>query len=394
MLKKQLTVDIIICLIIIIFLEFFSLTLLDDSIKFLVLFATGILLMVNYFIALLIHKPIRKHPLDNLVLLFIFSMILSSFMAYIYWDQSFFSSLKDYRSFYIYFLYFFLVYLNVSSERIERIIILLFFLSLLIFLIDFITFPNPLFSWRDEERRNGITMFFFGQGFTFLGAFYYLERFFYKKNIFHLIWFVLSFGCLFMLTQSRMNLLALGLGFFFILISSNLKRRYLSAILLFIVAGIFFSSSNLFNGIKEATKDEAHFYKKDTRLLAQNYFLTELQGGVPTVLLGNGVPSEKSRLGLESINGEFYTSDVGLTGVFSYFGILGVIIWILFFYSVFKVKNIQNSVYLKAYFITLLTTAFTGFSIFDPGYMPATILCLYLVRSKTSIDDSVKSLDD
>ena len=32
----------------------------------------------------------------------------------------------------------------------------------------------------------------------------------------------------------------------------------------------------------------------------------------------------------------------------------------------------------------LLTTAFTGFAIFDPGCMPATIIVLYLFRCETT----------
>ena len=388
--RNRLLFDAIIVIVIIQFLNFFSLSSIDESsFRLTILRGTGFLLMVVSFMGLLFQKGIKKHPLDALVLMYTFSIIISTFMANLYWEQSFYDSVKEYRFFYIFFIYFILIFFNVSPDRIERIIILFFFISLAIFLIDFITFPDPIFSWRNEERRNGITIFFFGQGFTFLGGFYFLNRFFCKKNLFHLMFFLLSFVCLFMLTQSRMNLLALVLGFFFTFLNSDFKKKYIITVILGIAGIIFYASSDMFKGIKEDSEEQAKFYKEDVRLSAHKYFLTELQGGVPTMLLGNGLPSSGSNLSIASVKGHtmgYWEADVGLTAIFSYFGLLGVIIWVLFFYNVFKMPNTHNSIYLKSYFITLLTTAFVALSIFDPGYMPATILVLYLCRCETSKD--------
>jgi hypothetical protein len=392
LLKASTIIDIIIFFVIILFLQFFSFTKIEDS-KLLQYgtLAFGLLLTVISFFGFLFKKGITKHPLDKLVFIFIISMITSSFLANAYWNQSFFSSLRSYIFFYIYFLYFFLIVFNVSAERIKTLLIILFFISLVIFLIDYVTFPNPLFSWREEERRNGITIFFFGQGFTFAGAFYFLSNYFNRNKIMYLFLFFLSFFCLFFLTQSRMNLLALVLGFFFVLLLSDFKRKYVLALVVIIAGITFYFSTSVFKGIKETTKEEAKFYKENIRLDAENYFLTELQAGVPTMLFGNGVPSDNSDLGVETTNANlmgYWTSDVGLTGIYSYFGLLGVIIWISFFYFAFKVKITGDSIYVKAYFLMLLTAAFTGFAIFDPGYMPATILLLYLLRCETSIDHS------
>lgn len=310
-------------------------------------------------------------------------------MANWYWDQSFMTSLKGYIYFYIYALYFLLVLLDVSSKRIELIVKLFFFSTLIVFLIDFVTFPDPLFSWRSEERRDGITIFFYGQGFTFLGAFYYLNKFFIDKKVYHLVWFLLASFCLFNLTQSRMNLLALVVGFFILLLSSDFKRKYLLSFFLIAVTITVYYSSSVFNGIKDASTDQAQYYKEDIRLMAHNYFIYDLQGGMPTVMFGNGVPFADSNLGLATEKAAalgFWTADLGLTGIFSYFGIFGVVIWLLFFYSVFKMKNLSNVIYLKVYFVTLLTTAFVAYAIFEPGFMPATILALYLVRCYTTED--------
>src|SRR5699024_9011618 len=95
--------------------------------------------------------------LDKLVLIFIISFFLSAFMAKIYWNQSIFTSVKSTFYFYIFFLYFVLHFLELQEERVIFLIKILFFISLVVFVIDYITFPQPLFSYRTGERRGGIT---------------------------------------------------------------------------------------------------------------------------------------------------------------------------------------------------------------------------------------------
>ena len=385
MVKNQFIVDGIITAILILFLKFFSLILIEDTSKLnsIGVLASGVFLGVFTCYGLLFNKEFERKKLDKFVLFFILCIIISMVMANLFWDQTFIDSCKEYKNFYIYFLYFIPIFLNIESKRLKRILIILFVLTLGIFLIDYVTFPDPLFAGRNEERRDGITIFFFGQGFTFLGGFYFLNKYIIEKKIIYLVLFGIACICLFLLTQSRMNLLALGLGFFLILLASNFKKKSLVAISIVAIGIIVYTSTKVFSGVKEASQDQSQNYKEDIRLQAQNYFLSQFQGGMPTMIFGNGLPSSDSKLGLESMRGNlmgYWTADVGLTGIFSYFGLLGVLIWLLLFYYVFKIKVSENSLYIKAYFLALLSTAFTGYSIFDPGYMPSTVLALCLLR--------------
>ena len=385
MFKNNWIVDALIVLIIIVFLRFFSFTLVEENSKLgtLGIIGPGILLSIFTLYSYIFKKGIEKKVIDRFIIYFIFCMVLSTVTANLYWDQSFIVSLKEYKYFYIYFLYFLPILLNIEKERLNRILIILFLFSVFIFLIDFVTFPDPLFSYRTEERREGRTIFFFGQGFTFLGGFYFLNKYVTEKKIIFLILFAIACGCLFLLTQSRMNLLALGLGFFLIFLTSNFSKKYFIAFALVVISTVVYTSTNIFSGVKEASKDQSQNYKEDIRLQAHNYFLTSFQGGPATVIFGNGFPSADSKLGLESLRGNllgYWTADVGLTGIFSYFGLLGVLVWLLLFYYVLKIKVSENSMYIKGYFLALLSTALTGYSIFDPGYMPATILALSLLR--------------
>ncbi len=384
--KTEVLTDIAVFLVITVFLQLFSLTLLSNkSIQWQMVLLAGFFLIALSIYGILFTKGVKFYAFDKLVIFYILCMIMSSIMAKVYWNQSFSSSLKSYSFFYIYFLYILLIIFKVSTARIERLIVLFFFISLLVFLVDYITFPNPLFSWRNEERRNGVTIFFYGQGFCFLGAFYFLNKYFQENKIKQILLFSFSSFCLFFLTQSRLILIGLVLGFFLILLSSNFKKKYLVGIFVLIAGSILYTTATVFNGIKDASKDEAQYYKENIRLEAQNYFLTELQGGTPTMIFGNGIPANNSKLGIETDTANtfgYWAADVGLTGIFNYFGLVGVITLLLIFFYVFKLKNTKDSSYLKAYCMVLLSTAFTGFSLFDPGYMPATIFVLYLTRTE------------
>ena len=383
--RNQLIIDSIIIGTVLIFLKFFSLTLIDETSKFnsIGILGLGVLLAIITFYSLTFKNNLNENRLDKYVLFLILSMIISMIMADLFWDQTFIDSFKEYKYFYIFFLYFIPNFFKIESDRLQKIIVIMFGLSVIVFLIDYITFPDPLFSYRTEERREGMTIFFFGQGFTFLGGFYFLNKYITERKLMYLLLFGVAGGCLFLLTQSRMNLLALSLGLFLILLTSNFKKKYFIAAALFVLGIITYTSTDILSGIKEASQDQTKNYKEDIRVQAHNYFLTQFQGGTPTIILGNGFPSADSKLGLESLRGNllgYWTADVGLTGIFSYFGIFGVLIWLLLFYYVFKIKVSENSIYIKAYFLALLSTAFTGYSIFDPGYMPSTVLALSLMR--------------
>lgn len=370
---------------IIIFLQFFSFTKIPDDSTVLsaAVFGLGVLMLIIALITILFKNGLVLFTIDQFLIFFIISIFLSFLTAYAYWDQPIVASLLSYRLFYIYFLYFVFVYLDFSRIETERILIVLFFFTLIIFLINYKTFPDSLFSLRSEERRDGMTVFFYGQGFTFLGAFYFLNRYLNNKKFFDLLFFLIAAIFLFFLTQSRMILMGLFLGFFLLLFLSKIKYKFYLSALVLILAGSVYLATDLFKGIKEQNIEQAQFYTEDVRVNAHEFFFFTLQGGWPTVIFGNGYPARGSKLEQITYYGQdngFYTSDVGLTGIFSFFGILGVIAWLYFFYIAFFTKFGEEFNYLKAYFLAVFITAATGYSLFDPGYMPATVMALYLIR--------------
>lgn len=382
----------------IIFLDYFSFKEISTTSVFNTpaIFVCGIVMIGITIFNLLFREGVHLLSLDITVLLFIGNMLVSFWMANFYWDQSFFASLVGYRYFYIYFLYFFFIFLNFTSAEVEKILKIFFFLSLVVFLVDLITFPDPIFANRDEERRGGITVFFSGQGFTFLGGFYYLNRFVNEKKKIYLLFFFLAAYCLFFLTQSRMNLAGIFLGGLFILLFSQIRYRYIITGLAVIALIGVYSFTDIFESVKETNKMEMQYYEENIRLSAQEFYLYELQGGRASVLFGNGYPGKNSKLEKLHKDGNllgYFVSDVGVIGLFSFFGIIGVLLWLSLFIKVIRLPSLINakSNYPKAYFLSLLPSAIAGYSLIDSGYMAATVFALFITRCSLTEANTISS---
>ena len=378
--------------IVILLLQFFSFKYLPDGIANYSAFFAGVAILGMFLFLLLFKKRQgERHSLDIIVGLFIFSMFFALINANIYWGQSTFFSLIGFKFYYIYFLYFVFVYISFPQIDAEKIMLLFFYLSVIVFLINAITFPNVIFAWRSEERREGSSFFFYGQGFTALGGFYFLNKYFDKRNLFHLGLFIVSFLCLFFLTRSRNNLIGMALGSLVMILFAKIKNKgQVIAIFLSFVAVVASFSDKIMSKISAESVNQVANYSSDIRYIAHKYFLTTFQSGPLTYLFGNGYPYGNSNLQREidklSAGFGFYDSDLGFTGLFIHFGILSILAWLLIFYKVATLKSNKKStnyIYIKSYFAMLAASALTGFSVFDPGYMPATIFALYILRMET-----------
>ncbi|RXK87351.1 hypothetical protein [Filimonas effusa] len=371
---------------ILLLLQLFNFKLLPEAISAQLSAVAGLGLIAFYLYLRFTRKGayLKRFFLDKLVWLFLACMLVSAIAASIYWDQSFYTSLIGYKYFYAYFIYLIMAKAFMSKEDADKIIKFFFFATLIVFLINRITFPNSLFAWRSEERREGITLFFFGHGFTALGGFYFLDKFFRERKIINLVWYILAFVCLFLLTRSRMNLVGLLLGGGVILYYSQFRwKKIFTAFLLIATAILLTYSEKIINVVVSETSEQFSKADEDVRSQAHAYFLSEFQPDFVTYLSGNGYPYGNSPLQKVLSNASFYgfyPADLGFTGLLTYFGIFAVLVWMLMFFQVFFRSRGKDVLFLKAYFLMLLSTCITGYSVFDPGYMPATAIALFLLR--------------
>lgn len=370
-------------------LNFFSYSKFDSSQFFLFIEIVNFIPIVFYFAYIILTKKKRKGYFSLPVSIFIASIIFGAISAYIYYYQSLIQSIIASHIFYPFFTYLLLVQLEFKKEDLLTVIKIVFWITILVFIIDFFTFPDTLFAWRsdDREERAALGLFFYGQGFTVFGALIYLENFLRTNKFRYLIPFIVAFVFIVFLTGSRTYVFALGISSIFIIVYS-LKNmgsqatkifRTISLFLLGYVA-IYYLQDHFLNLI-DLTKDQFSNYSGDIRLKSIIYYATEFQKGIFTQLFGNGCPSPHSGLGTKIIFAEFngyYASDIGIVGLWSYFGVLSVLAWIIIFIKVFNKRYLRQNIAIYAFFIYIFINSFLTATLIDPGYIIAYIYALYL----------------
>lgn len=363
--------------------------------------------VVIYFSHIIFTERRRTGYFSLPVSIFILSLILGSISAFIYYHQSFIQSFTVSSIFFPFFTYLMLVQLDLKKDDILQIVKLIFWVTLFIFSLDFYTFPDTLFATRSEEieTRKSLGIIFDGLGFTILGALFYLQRYLITNKIYNLIPFIIASVFIIFLTGSRTYLFALIASSLFVIIydllnvNSKKNKAYtiLSLFGIFSIA-IYYLQTHLLN-LVDITKDQFSNYSDDIRLESINYYTTTFQKGFFTQLCGNGFPHSESELGLIRANAHesgYFESDIGIIGLWSYFGLLSVIAWIFIYIRVFNKKYIRQNIVVVAFFIYIFINSFLTFTIFDPGYMLAYIYALYLFNTRhinKKVSPSVKVLN-
>ncbi len=371
----------------IIVLSFFDLVLIDQNMVKKVGILIYVVMIAGYLY--LLKDPIQPGIKDSFglpVYLLFISFIISMIPAYIYHDQTIIESIRSSLVFYVFLLYFILFKLDFTYEDIMKLSIILFFISLLVYAINLYTFPNSWFTNDNMySRRGGLTMRFSGQGFTFLGAFFFLSKFCRTGKIYFFLIYAVGFCFLTLLSESRVQLVACLFSTLFILLyhRKEIKRYFISVVPLFLIAvaaGVYYLQSYV-SGLYLLLHQEAGSFTMNIRYAALKYFTNDFQTNSVTKIFGNAYPFYPGKYSAFFEKAHFYrywTEDLGLIGFWVYFGILGVIAWLIIFKKAFFWKTTNNNIYLKTYFIYLFSTIALGWAIFSPGYMITTVFALFL----------------
>lgn len=374
-------------------LHFFSYSLFEDSEQIMnglkIINSIPIIILIYQII---INKNWRKGYFHKPIILFISSTIIGVISALVYYDQTIVQSWKALDVFYPFFTYLLLIKLRTKKDDILFVVKIVFWITIGVFIIDLLTFPTPIFAWRSEERetRTAIGIFFYGQGFTVLGALIYLNKYLESKKSIFLIPFIIASICIMFLTGSRIYLLALGISaifmvFYFIYNSKLTKKKiyFITIFCFFIVVLSYFLLDFILNLIN-ITNEQFSDFSNDVRYDCIIYYTTEFQKNFSTYFFGSGYPHFKSELGYKILNARetgFYESDIGLIGVWIYFGFLSIIAWIMIFWKVFNKKYIQMNLSVVAFFIFIFFNSFFVYTLFDPGFILSYIFALYLFKT-------------
>ncbi|WP_162996541.1 hypothetical protein [Mucilaginibacter celer] len=363
-------------------LKFFSFKALDNSISN-PLQLVGALICVYYAFVNRNKKLARQGDFYKPIMIFLTGVFISDITCLLFHDQDISNSLIGQRAFYCYFMYFFLYHIDADEKFMLSVFKFMFICVFLINTLDIIMIGNPPFSWRVDERRSSVSIFYYGRGFLILGSFYYLQEFLKKKN---LIYFAIYGICTLysFLNVSRMLTIGVTLGSALIFLRYSRKGFANFFIIIIILVGVAIVLSvyadKILGSLFDLTQKQLSSSDSDVRTGAYNYFFTSFQPSVWTQIFGNGVPYNSA---YEDLNDKIRevakarVGDVGLVGVWVYFGFLAVISWLMVFYRTLLKKISDDQLFIRAYMIVIFAEAFTGFATHNPEIMPTTIFALY-----------------
>jgi len=354
------------------------------------------ILLLGY--RLLIDKTLKRGYFTGAVCVFILSMILAAIPASIYHYQGFLDSIRTSGRFYPFFMYLFLIQVDYSKKEILQVVKVFFWATLVVFVIDVKTFPDSIFGWRIWdllETRGSFSFIFFGQGFTVLGAFFYLRKFLLEKKILYLLPFIIAVLFMAFLTGARSYIIGLLAGSLFMILMYFIKaefspRKIIMLIIIFAVfsSGIIYGKQYITN-FMDITQEQLGDYDSDTRNECIKFYSGEFQKNIVTKILGNGYPRLETPLGQAFAQAEdkgFYTSDIGIVGVWTHFGLLAVLAWVLIFKKAFRKDLLYQNLFIVAFFIYLLTNSIFTYTLFDGGYILSYIYAIFLYEE--TIDES------
>ncbi len=350
----------------------------------------------NYFFGLLLLIPVipviknfieqRNRGYFTLpVTLLLLSILISAVSARIFWDLgmnfAIFGSLFKGAG---YFFYFYLVSKNIDIKVIEKTIIVIGLMFIAVFLTSFIIYPKLIVYYSDQSQPTSYVqrIFINGDGFLFLFYFLSLNKYKSSKGLLWIVFLLLSSLCI-VLNQTRVYLASTFIITLFYLLQST--NFFLKVVLLIVCAvGFFFiSETSFYETMQRRTKNDVQSGNNYIRVEAANYFLTDFQPSIFTRIFGNGTSYGEGNSYTEFVNTIqakrlYYIEDIGFLGLYTYFGILAVIAYLIIFYKAFTAKLLSEHAYARMFIIFLLFTGLTTSATFNPGFIIPIVFAIYL----------------
>lgn len=319
-----------------------------------------LLLLLAYFVvnvSKLPNTPMKPFVLGLMCLPFV-SIIGSSTIH----GQSFTEGFRT-TMFTFSYIFFFLMYLlKVKARIILKMCIAFGAFWVAMEAVQQLTYPTIWFATRYDtfdnaiEIRNGVYRYNMeGREFGLILLFYSFQKYLQTPKRKFLLGIILGLVGIYLLATRQIMVASILCLLYGMVALHKIKISSFLAILA-IVLLLYFNMDTLFGDYIEMTQDVD---EDDVRVLSYNFYGLEYNHGqfLP-FLLGNGLEGDSSYgKEIEKLQDYgLYRADVGVVGMYSWYGIIYILLIIAFFVYIFK-KHRLIDLYLKMYVLYMLVTS-------------------------------------
>ena len=290
-------------------------------------------------------------------------------------------------------IFFILMRIRVPIEMIEKVVICFGLTYIVCYFIQFANPYNVMFNLgmvEDEfrESRGIIRIIFPGAGVMWLFTAMATTKLTSNTNQYKFFWFIiLILGIILPFMQATRTYIVPTILIYCYHFSRTLSLSKKVVIgFVFIFAAIFVSDFEIpvIEGLLEQSEQQSDEGTKDIRYIAATYFLTEFSPSPINKILGNGMGHEQAEYGQlmkQLAQKGLFIPDIGILGIYAYYGILPIIAWAMIGYKVYNYKIPERYLYLKYYFFYVYFSAITGSSFYHIHYLITTIFALYIFQT-------------
>lgn len=338
----------------------------------------------------------KNIPFYNLSRWLTFVVFFSMAMTWIFKDQSIpLSFTVAARNTLQIVLFFYLWKVKPSRDALEKYIIGFGFLYIILWSYAMIKLPELVFGYIGEEgtfdeSRNMIRINFVGRGNLIFAFFLCLNKFKYTqlKKWFLLAVLFFAFNA-FQLTR-QLILWPMLVSIVYLLWNSR-KWCFLTIIIVFslylYIPTVKFSDDSVIGSMINLTERQVESQKSgedDVRIRAYSYFFTEWHDNPITFLFGTGQPHGASTFGLwyqQKVNDaqKYFLSDVGYASMFTSYGLIGLLLWIMLYTKGILFKTSRELSYTQMWFAFMILANIAAAWYEKPDFLIPTLICLYLM---------------
>ena len=392
MYKQKTFYFVIIFIVVLISINFWSFVLLPKELCSFLEFLITILLVFIYIVNSMKISKLRLPFWNNIKFVLFVPFILGSVGAFIYHNQELYYSFWRQRTNFLWLLYPILHCYKIEPYKIIKLMLFVGAVWCVLIIVQQFTYPMYFFASRTEDTnskeellRAGVYRYmpytwYYGM---FLGFYFLNDYFFYKKlkSLFFVLLALISFY--------YFGTRQYAIGFVVCIIIYIFRQRGAKLALGFLFISIigvilYFNFDSVFGKFIEMTNSQVVENDDYIRFKAFNFFLFDYWNNWTAPFIGNGLPYIASKYGreVEYIKNYYgyYASDIGIIGSLSNFGVFYIISVFALIYKmlVAKIEFIKNK-YLKLIAVNIVVLIFLTETFQDPHAIPFWCLFLYLM---------------